>query len=204
MIAESGRIKLIVGLGNPGAEYEKTRHNAGFELIKLLLDILPGSFEKFNKHNAINFRGRFRGRELILQMPQNYMNLSGKAVVSLISAENITPDEILVVYDDVDIPLGRMRLRHGGSSGGHNGIESLIECLGTEQFSRLRLGIGEAGDNGQIEHVLGRFNESEQNIFDQVIVAGTDAVICVLTRGLNAAMNSFNGWKLPEEKELEQ
>lgn len=201
MVIELSRIKLVVGLGNPGAEYEKTRHNAGFELIKLLWEKLPGSFEKFNKHNAINFRGRFRGQTLFLQMPQTYMNLSGKAVAALAVAEEILPSEILVAYDDVDIALGRLRLRLGGSSGGHNGINSLIENLGTDSFGRLRLGIGGANQNRQTEHVLGHFEASEQAIFDQVLAAGTEAVICALARNLNAAMNSFNSWTLPEEKE---
>ncbi len=197
---ELSRVRLIVGLGNPGAEYAKTRHNAGFELIETLLKKLPGSFEKFNKYNGIGFRGRFRGRELLLQMPQTYMNLSGKAVAGLAAAEQIQPEEILVAYDDVDIPLGRMRLRKGGSSGGHHGIDSLIECLNSAAFARLRLGIGAAGRN-QIDHVLSRFDADEQPIFDQVVDAAADAAVCALARGLGTAMNSFNGWSMPSDQE---
>ncbi|MDD2478580.1 MAG: aminoacyl-tRNA hydrolase [Victivallaceae bacterium] len=203
MVIELSRIKFVVGLGNPGKEYEKTRHNAGFELIKLLLEKLPGSFEKFHKYNAINFRGRFRGCNLILQMPQTYMNLSGQAVAALAATEKISPSEILVAYDDVDIPLGRLRLRRGGSSGGHNGISSLIENLGSDSFGRLRLGIGEANQSKQTEHVLGYFNAEEQAVFDQVLTVGADAVICALARNLDVAMNSFNSWTLPQEEELE-
>ncbi len=203
MATELSRVRLIVGLGNPGAEYAKTRHNAGFELIEILLKKLPGSFEKFNKYNGIGFRGRFRGRELLLQMPQTYMNLSGKAAAALAAAEQIRPEEILVAYDDVDIPLGRMRLRQGGSSGGHHGIDSLIECLNSNAFARLRLGIGTAEKN-QIAHVLSRFNADEQPVFDNVLEAAADAAICVLARGMGAAMNSFNGWSaLPKETEPE-
>lgn len=199
---EPGRVRLIVGLGNPGAEYAKTRHNAGFELIETLLKKLPGSFEKFNKYNGIGFRGRFRGRELLLQMPQTYMNLSGGAVAALAAAEQVQAEEILVAYDDVDIPLGRMRLRQGGSSGGHHGIDSLIECLNSAAFARLRLGIGTARRN-RIDHVLSRFDADEQPIFDQVVEAAAEAVICALARGMGAAMNSFNGWSLPAEEEEE-
>ncbi len=201
MATELSRVKMIVGLGNPGAEYARTRHNAGFELIETLLKKLPGSFEKFNKYNGIGFRGRFRGRELLLQMPQTYMNLSGKAVAALAAAEQIEVSEILVAYDDVDIQLGRMRLRQGGSSGGHHGIDSIIECLNSNAFGRLRLGIGVAKGGNQIDHVLTRFDAPEQEIFDKVLDAAADAAVCVLARGMSPAMNSFNAWSaLPKEE----
>lgn len=201
MVTELSRIKLVVGLGNPGIEYAGTRHNAGFALIEQLLKKLPGSFEKYNKYHGIIFRGRFRGSELLMLMPMTYMNLSGKAVAALTAATGIIPKEILVAYDDVDIQLGRIRLRQGGSSGGHHGIDSIIECLNSSGFARLRLGIGVAKNKNQIDHVLGRFNPEDQEIFDQALAAGADATICALARGIGPAMNSFNGWQLPEREE---
>ncbi len=201
MATELSRIKLVVGLGNPGVEYAGTRHNAGFALIEQLLKKLPGSFEKYSKHHGIVFRGRFRGGELLMLMPMTYMNLSGKAVAALAAGADIAPQEILVAYDDVDIQLGRMRLRQGGSSGGHHGIDSIIECLNSGDFARLRLGIGAKGNKNQIDHVLGRFAPEDQEIFDQVVAAGADAAICALARGIGTAMNSFNSWQVPEREE---
>jgi len=144
MAPEAGSgIKLIVGLGNPGAEYAKSRHNAGFMVIEKLLSTFPeGRFIESHTAGSRVFTGRFRGRNLVLQMPLTYMNVSGEAVAPLSRRLGITPKEILVISDDLDLAPGRLRLRQGGSDGGHNGLKSIISQLGSAEFKRVRVGIG--------------------------------------------------------------
>ena len=185
------QIKLIVGLGNPGREYEKTRHNAGFDVTSELISSLPGNFNKKEKFNSIYWEGRFRGRNIIVQHPHTFMNLSGKAVAALARKNDIQPSEIVVVYDDMDLPLGKIRMRKNGSSGGHRGVESLIEELGSAKFPRLRIGIGRA-QKGTIDHVLSAFSEEEQMVFDKVVKTCVDALTLSLARGIGNAMNKFN------------
>ena len=120
------QISLIVGLGNPGLEYAFTRHNMGFMTVGRLLNKLNNGFESYSRYNSEIFSGRYRGRRLLLQLPQTYMNCSGEAVRRLMAVEELLPENLLVVYDDLDIPFGRLRLRAGGSSGGHRGMESII------------------------------------------------------------------------------
>jgi PTH1 family peptidyl-tRNA hydrolase len=185
------QIKLVVGLGNPGNEYEKTRHNAGFEVTSALVSSLPGNFNRKEKFNSVYWEGRFRGRNIIVQHPHTFMNLSGKAVAALARKNEILPSEIIVVYDDMDLPLGKIRMRKNGSSAGHRGVESLIEELGSTKFPRLRIGIGRA-QNGTIDHVLSAFSEDEQMIFDKVVKTCVDALTLSLVRGVGNAMNKFN------------
>ena len=185
------QIKLIVGLGNPGSEYEKTRHNAGFEVTSALINSLPGNFDKKDKFNSVYWEGRFRGRKIVVQHPHTFMNLSGKAVAALARKNEILPSEIIVVYDDMDLPLGKIRMRKNGSSGGHRGVESLIKELGSAKFPRLRIGIGRAR-KGTIDHVLSAFSEDEQMIFDKVMKTCVDALTLSLARGVGNAMNKFN------------
>jgi len=191
MSGTSSQISLIVGLGNPGLEYKNTRHNVGFELTSAFMKSLAVSFSRKEKYNSVYWEGRFKGRNLLIQHPQTFMNLSGKAVAALAGKKEILPSEIIAVYDDMDLPLGKMRIRKSGSSAGHRGAESLIECLGTSAFPRLRIGIGRT-QAGAVDHVLSTFDADEQAILDEVLKAGVDALTLSLTRGVAYAMNSFN------------
>lgn len=191
MNGASNQISLIVGLGNPGLEYENTRHNVGFDVSSAFMTSLAVSFNKKDKYNSVYWEGRFKGRNLLVQHPRTFMNLSGKAVAALARNKEILPSEIIVVYDDMDLPLGKIRIRKSGSSAGHRGVESLIEELGTSKFSRLRIGIGRSR-TGTIDHVLSKFEADEQLILDEVFKASVDALTLSLTRGVVYAMNSFN------------
>lgn len=185
--------KAVIGLGNPGAEYAGTRHNMGFALLERFLNKLPGRWEKVHQLESYCYYGRFAGEKLILQMPLTYMNNSGLAVAGLLRKEAVAPAEILVVYDDMDLELGRLRLRRGGSAGGHHGVESIMAELGGDgSFSRLRLGIGHGAVT--IDHVLSKFTPEEAVIADAVLVTAEKALQTALRCGLNAAMNEFNGW----------
>lgn len=193
------QITLVVGLGNPGLEYAFTRHNMGFMTVGRLLNKLNNGFESYSRYNSEIFSGRYRGRKLLLQLPQTYMNCSGEAVRKLMAVEALNPENLLVVYDDMDIPFGRLRLRSGGSSGGHRGMESIISELGSESFIRLRVGIGHPGSGGVADYVLSGFAEEEQEKLLKVTDTAAEAVKSVLLRGLSAAMNKYNKWNFDEE-----
>jgi PTH1 family peptidyl-tRNA hydrolase len=191
-VPESIVPRLIVGLGNPGNSYQDTRHNIGFMVMDVLATRLGTAFqvEKRWESHVAKFTGGF------LVKPQTYMNLSGRAVGSVGRFYKITPQETLVVFDDVDLPLGRLRLRASGSAAGHNGLKSLISTLGTDQFPRVKVGIG--ADNGRpagdrlVGHVLGKFSEEEKAAVAQAVDRAADAVMGTLKSGLGAAMNFFN------------
>ncbi len=196
---EKQPFKLVVGLGNPGAEYAGTRHNMGFMVIERLLNRLPGRWEKVHQLESFCYYGRLGGGKLILQMPLTYMNASGVAVAALLRREEIAPAEMLVVYDDMDLEPGRLRLRRGGSAGGHHGVESIMaELQGDGSFARLRLGIGHGGDT--IDHVLSKFTPEEQPVADAAVETAVKALQMALRRGLSAAMNEFNGWSYAAEQ----
>jgi len=184
--------KLVVGLGNPGDEYKETRHNIGFMVVDHLKEKLPGSFENLNKFESLYYKGRCRGRNLFLQKPMTFMNLSGKAVGKLIRSVNIAPDEVVAIYDDLDLPFGKIRLRKSGGTGGHNGVESLISELGSNNFARVRVGIGRSNSKDQSEHVLGVFSNEEQANLPDIIEKASEATKLILYRGLTEAMNRFN------------
>ena len=183
------RILLVVGLGNPGAEYEGTRHNAGFMVIDRLLAGFPaGRFEARHVAQSFVHAGMFRGKPLFLQKPQTFMNLSGLAVAGFARKEGIRPEEILVVSDDLDLPVGRLRLRTGGSDGGHNGLKSISQALGTRDYIRLRCGIGRPpGRQDPADFVLSPFSARERADLGAVIEEAADAAVDVLARGLTAA-----------------
>ena len=203
MVSEN-RIKMVVGLGNPGAEYEGTRHNVGFDVVEGLQDLLPGAFSQHHGGNSIFLQGRFKGGNVYIQKPLTYMNLSGKAVAWLAKKKDILPQEIMLVYDDVDLPLGKLRLRKKGGSAGHRGVESVIGELGCNSFSRLRIGIGLAGQHGQIEHVLSGFTQDEQDIWTKIRAVAVDAAVMSLSRGVAQAMNEFNGMFITGDEQLEE
>ncbi len=185
-------IALIAGLGNPGKEYEGTRHNAGFMVVDLLLTMLPGTFEKHNGFSSLYWSGRFGGRNVYIQKPMTYMNLSGKAIKSLMDSKKISPQQIMLVYDDMDLPLGTIRMRKDGSSGGHNGIKSVMEETGASDFPRLRIGIGHGNIKEQRDHVLSGFHDEEKEIFSEVTKVSAEAIKLALCRGLDEAMNIYN------------
>lgn len=194
MAPESGSsIKLIVGLGNPGEEYAASRHNAGFMVIEKLLAGFPeGRFAESHIAESRVFSGKFRSRPLVLQMPLTYMNVSGSAVAPLSRKLGIVPSEILVISDDLDLLPGRLRLRHGGSDGGHNGLKSIIAELGSASFKRLRVGIGRPEKGKTADYVLSGFEGDEEKIFAAAIDRAAEAVRTILAAGMTTAMNKFN------------
>lgn len=199
------RICLIAGLGNPGTEYEGTRHNVGFAFIEKLLAKLPGNWEKIHAFNSYYWKGTYAGQRLILQTPLTFMNLSGNAVAGLAKAEQIAPGQIMIVHDDMDLEPGRIRIRANGSSGGHNGIKSVIEQLGTQNFPRLRIGIGKmANGHGSADFVLAKFEPEEQRLMDQVLAMAVDSVILTMRRSLQMAMAQYNNKLLAIEQNSEE
>ncbi len=183
---------MIVGLGNPGQEYSATRHNIGF----LAVDELArrwGAGSWRNKFNAQIAEHRQGQQQYLLVKPQTYMNLSGTAVSALLNWYKASPRDLIVIYDDLDLPVGRLRLRPKGSSGGHRGIESLLNQLGTDVFDRVRLGIGRPPEGWTVNHyVLSRFTGEELPLISEVLARSAEAVECVLAEGLTKAMNSFS------------
>ncbi|MCP3968070.1 MAG: aminoacyl-tRNA hydrolase [Lentisphaerae bacterium] len=194
-------INLIVGLGNPGSEYQGTRHNVGFDVIDALLERLPNTFIRKEGCSSIFWEGRFRGRKLLLQKPMTFMNLSGKAVAKLAAKNEILPQEIMLVYDDMDLPLGRIRIRKNGSSAGHNGVQSVIDCLNTAKFPRVRVGIGRMKRQQHIDHVLSGFSDEEAETLNEVKKITVDALILSLSRGVTTAMNQYNGKAVSDDEE---
>ena len=190
MSAAASSIRLVAGLGNPGREYENTRHNAGFLVIDRLAARLGLSLSFSNSWQALWAR---TGDGCALLKPQTFMNLSGRAVRAYSQFYKIAAAEVLVVYDDLALPLGQLRLRKEGSSGGQNGMESVIDHLGTSAVPRLRVGIGATGQSrSMVDHVLGTFTVRERQELDGAIDRAADAVDHACRHGLEAAMNLFN------------
>lgn len=192
-------LQLIVGLGNPGPQYANTRHNCGFMVVDRLAERwgIPLALEK--QFQGSYGEGFALGGKRRLLKPATYMNRSGEAVRAVLDWYKLDPRSVLVVYDDVDLPLGRLRLRGSGSAGGHNGMKSVIQHLGSEAFPRLRLGVGRPkGNQDMVGHVLGRFEPTEQAVLERVLRAAVEAVECCLQEGLRAAMNRFNPLDLSE------
>lgn len=185
-------LKLFVGLGNPGKEYEQTRHNVGFMVIDELAKRWNISFQaaKFNGMIASKI---ISGEKVILCKPLTYMNLSGECVRPLMDYYRIDVNDVVVIYDDLDLPVGKIRLRMKGSAGGHNGIKSLIHHLGTQEFKRIRIGIGRPA-NGEkvIDYVLGRFCEEESGAIMEAILRSADACEKAVTAPFLQVMNEFN------------
>lgn len=184
---------LVVGLGNPGREYKESRHNIGFMFADRLAARLEITFSRLES-KALIAKGQYRERRLILAKPQTYMNLSGQAVSSLVRFYKVPLENLLVCYDDVDLPLGTIRLRPDGSSAGQKGMASIIERLGTDQYPRLRLGIGRPpGRMEAADYVLQDFSRQEQEELSMVLARAVDAALVYVTQGLDTAMNQFNG-----------
>ncbi len=188
---------LIVGLGNPGKEYDGTRHNIGFEAIDYIAD-------KYNiELNRIKFKGVFgegfiNEKKVILLKPTTYMNLSGESIREVINFYKISNEEVIVIYDDISLEVGRLRIREKGSHGGHNGIKSIIANLGTDVFPRVKIGVG-APKGNLVSHVLGKFSDDEVEILKETIKASNEAVSIMLQSNAKEAMNKLNGFNVCKE-----
>jgi len=187
-------LHLIVGLGNPGVEYAKTRHNAGFLLLEKLAACWKADWTRERRFNARIARAERNDVRVLLCQPQTFMNLSGEAVGALKNFYQLPLKRLLVVLDDADLPLGEIRLRARGGSGGHHGLESIEQYLGSREFARLRMGIGRKDGGREItDHVLGKFDSSEAMLMKKVLARAVDQVECWLDAGIEKAMNQFNG-----------
>jgi peptidyl-tRNA hydrolase, PTH1 family len=191
----SDNLYLIVGLGNPGKEYDGTRHNVGFALVERLAKGWRADWELKKKFSSRVAQVDRDERRIVLCEPQTFMNASGEAVQAVSDYYKLTPKQILILADDADLPLGTIRLRPDGSSGGHHGLESIEQHLGTRGFARLKIGIGRREQDGrQISgYVLGRFASDEKKVVEQVLERASQQVECWLNAGVQEAMNKFNG-----------
>lgn len=186
---------LVIGIGNPGPRYEETRHNIGFQVLRELALRHKISLNQ-SRFESVAGSGEISGRKLWLALPQTYVNLSGRSVLGFSSFFKILPEQIFVVCDDVALPLGRLRVRGGGSSGGHNGLKSIEAVLATQEYPRLRVGVGAAKHGDLVGHVLGRFSDEEWPFVDQAVKHSADAVETWLQGGLEVAMRKYNGLNL--------
>jgi PTH1 family peptidyl-tRNA hydrolase len=199
-------MKLIVGLGNPGSDYAKTRHNVGFDAIDRfagrtgLTTSKPGEFDRVARtkfdglalDGAVGVAGGGSEKVLLLK-PTTYMNLSGRSVQAAMAFYQLTPADVMIILDDVALPCGKLRIRAGGSSGGHNGLKDIARALGTEQYPRLRIGVDPPPPRvPQRDYVLGRFTEDQRAGIEQALDRASDALLTWIGLGLNAAMNKFN------------
>lgn len=184
---------IIVGLGNPERKYDGTRHNIGFSAVTALADANNISIDT-KKHKALIGKGVIAGQKVILAEPLTYMNLSGESVRELVDYYKISPsEELVVIYDDVALEPGRLRIRAKGSAGGHNGIKSIISHLGSQEFYRIRIGVGEKPAGWDLaDYVLGRFPKEEEPIIRDALERAADACSVIMTQDINAAMNQFN------------
>jgi len=189
---EPGEVKLIVGLGNPGPRYANNRHNVGFQCLDRLAQAHGLAFQR-RENKALLARGKIAGVEVLLAKPQTYVNLSGQAVERLARSYQVPLEDILVIYDDMDLPLGKIRLRPRGGAGGHKGVRSIIEHLGSRDFPRLRVGIGRPpGRMDPVDYVLGDFTPEERPVIEEAYERAIAAVECWLREGIVEAMNRYN------------
>jgi PTH1 family peptidyl-tRNA hydrolase len=186
-------MKIVVGLGNPGKQYEHTRHNVGWMVLDRLAERAGWTGHARARDAAASVHGRYQGLDLMLVKPTTYMNMSGIAVREVLARQRAPLDDMLVVVDDFDLPLGRIRLRAEGSAGTHNGLRSIVGELSTQKFARLRVGIGEPS-RAAIDHVLSGFTATERKLLDQVIEAAADAVEEWAREGPTRAANRWNAW----------
>ena len=189
-------MKLVVGLGNPGRAYANNRHNIGFICVSHFARTQAIQFDKKQGRARIG-TGEVAGSKLVVARPQTYMNLSGQSVSRLVKKFNIGLNDLLVIHDDLDLPLGKIRIRRGGGSGGHKGVDSIIASLGSQDFRHLRVGIGrpavtEPGEGDIISYVLSDFTPEEKQAVIEVISRVSEAIFCLLAEGLTAAMNKYN------------
>ncbi|MGL5615868.1 MAG: aminoacyl-tRNA hydrolase [Sarcina sp.] len=182
---------LIVGLGNPGKEYEKTRHNIGFEIIDYISDKYNIEVNR-EKFKGLYGSGLINGNKVILLKPTTYMNLSGDSIREVMNFYNITEEEVIIIYDDISLEIGKIRIREKGSAGGHNGIKSIIKNLGGDKFPRVKVGVG-APPHDLVSHVLGKFNKEDWAHILKVMPVVADATLEAVNNSVKEAMNKFNG-----------
>ena len=184
-------MKLIVGLGNPGKEYENTRHNTGFMVMDRLADVFNVSISN-SKFKGEYVKFKYKGEDVIFLKPLKYMNLSGDSVIQIMKYFKIDVEDLVVIYDDLDMPVGKLRLRESGSAGGHNGIKSIIAQVKTQSFKRIRVGIDRHPHIKVVDYVLGHFTKEEQPLIDEGVENAVKAVELYLDKDFTAAMNAFN------------
>ena len=194
MFAKSTESWLIVGLGNPGKEYERTRHNAGFRAIDVLADSLGCKIDK-GKFQGLYGQCNYNGIKLYLLKPLTYMNLSGRSVLQLSSYFNIPPQRIIVMFDDISLPPGRLRIRSEGSAGGHNGIKSIIQEVGSQEFPRVKIGVGAKPhpEMDLADWVLSTFSSQEEKALSVSLKNAAEAALCIIDKGVPEASNRYNG-----------
>lgn len=187
---------LIVGLGNPGREYEKTRHNAGFRALDVLAQKLSCKVDK-GKFQGLYGQVSWCGRKLLLLKPQTYMNLSGRSVLQLSAYFHVPPQRIIVLFDDISLEPGRLRIRGDGSAGGHNGIKSIISEVGSQDFPRVKIGVGAKAHPEQdlADHVLSTFSSLEEKALQSALERAADAALCIIEKGVPETANRYNGSK---------
>ena len=200
-------MKLIVGLGNPGPEYAFTPHNAGFLAIDRIAAVCDVQVAN-RRGRALTGRARLMGHDVLLAKPETFMNLSGLSVAALLQELELGVEDLIVLYDELAIPLGTLRIRERGSAGGHNGVKSISGVLGTEEWTRVRIGVGKppleigrAIKSGGTDYLLGQMRKQELAVLDEVLDQAVRAVEAVLTKGVGAAMNEFNRKVEPETKD---
>jgi len=189
---------IIAGLGNPGKKYENTRHNMGFMAIDLLADEYGISVDKL-KFKALVGEGRIAGQRVLLMKPQTYMNLSGEAIREAVNFYKIDPEELIVIYDDIDIPTGTFRIRKKGSAGTHNGMRSVVQHLSSDQFPRIRVGIGSEKPVDLINYVTGGVSKTERELMHGALVKSAKSAAAIIEKGIDKAMNEYNV-KPPKKK----
>lgn len=183
---------IIVGLGNPTREYAGTRHNIGFDAITRIADDYNISLD-MKKHKSLCGRGFIEGKKVVLAQPQTYMNLSGEAVRELKDFYKVSNDKIIIIYDDISLDVGQIRVRQKGSAGGHNGIKSIINHLNNEEFPRIKVGVGDKPRGWDLaDYVLGRFSQEEEEVIRETLKRTSTACTCMVTKGIDEAMNQFN------------
>lgn len=186
-------MKLIVGLGNPTAQYANTRHNVGFDVVDQLAEQYQIPVDTF-KHKGTYGKGKIEGETVILLKPMTFMNLSGESVIQVAHYFKILPQDVIVVYDDINLDVGRLRIREKGSAGGHNGIKNIISCLGTDAFARIRVGVGMKPPKMDLaDYVLSRFSPDERILVEQGYDNACKAMSLMVTNQMAKAMNDFNG-----------
>lgn len=184
---------LIVGLGNPGNQYDKTRHNVGFDVINFMEDKYKFD-DKRKKFKGIYTTGTICGEKVILLKPETYMNLSGESVRAVMDFYKISNKDVIVIYDDISLEPGRLRIREKGSAGGHNGIKSIIAHLGTDEFPRIKVGVG-SPKHDLVNHVLSTFDKEDRVLVEKSIVVASEAVEEIIKGGASSSMNKFNSFK---------
>jgi len=193
-------VKVIVGLGNPGKQYENTPHNAGFSVADELASRLECEFRKSLKFDARLASVRYRDDDLLLVKPETYMNRSGVALAAILRYKKVEVSDLVVVLDDADLPQGRLRIRNGGGSGGHKGLASIIEMVGSDAFARVRIGIGRHAGDDLVDHVLRSYSAADRKKMAEVFGLAADAVTCMLASGVAEAMNMYNGKEVQFDK----